>query len=101
MTPEQEEHLQGLKEKFIDLLDAKYRHGQKEHGGNLWLKPGMIDLLMEEVLDFYVYAMTLKEQIDEVNKAISKNGITITLEEFLRVMSPQNKELDKANANTQ
>lgn len=62
MTPDQEKHLQRIKDKFLAEVDKKYRNGQREHGGNLWLKPGMLDMALEEVIDLAVYLYTLKEQ---------------------------------------
>lgn len=64
MTPEQEEHLQQVKADFIRDVDAKYRKGQAEHGGDLWKKPGVLEMLMDECVDFYVYAHVLREQRD-------------------------------------
>ncbi len=64
MTPEQEEHLTNIKMDFLEAVDAKYRAGQAEHGGDLWKKPGVLEMLMEECIDFYVYAHVLKEQRD-------------------------------------
>jgi hypothetical protein len=64
MTPEQEDHLQRVKDQFIEAVDAKYRAGQKEHGGNLWMKPGVLEMLMDECVDLWVYAQVLKEQRD-------------------------------------
>lgn len=82
MTPEQEQHLERVKARFALAADHKYRAGQKEHGGNLWLKPGMVDMLLEEAIDFYIYLATLKEQI-ETN-------------DLNNVIKPQNKEMDMA-----
>ncbi len=67
MTPEQEAHLEQVKADFLIAVDAKYRKGQAEHGGNLWKKPGVLEMLMEECVDFYVYAHVLKEQRDTPN----------------------------------
>jgi hypothetical protein len=65
MTPEQEKHLQSIKDKFCADVDKKYRKGQIEHGGNLWLKEGMLEMAMEEITDLYVYMQTLKQQLNE------------------------------------
>lgn len=65
MTPEQEAHLQLIKDSFVSAVDKKYRHGQQEHGGDLWLKKGLIDMAIEEALDQVVYLVSLKKQIDE------------------------------------
>ena len=61
MTAEQEAHLAEIKARFVRDLDAKYRKGQQEHGGNLWLKPGLVDMALEEVLDLAVYLYTLRD----------------------------------------
>lgn len=66
MTQEQEQHLQSIKDWFTTEVDKKYRAGQKEHGGDLWLKSGIIDMAIEEVLDMAVYLTTLKSQIAQI-----------------------------------
>ena len=64
MTQEQEEHLAQVKRGFLAAVDEKYRKGQAEHGGDLWKKPGVLEMLMDECVDFYVYAFVLKQQRD-------------------------------------
>lgn len=66
MTPEQERHLSEIKGRIADGIDAKYRKGQAEHGGNLWKKPGIFPMLKDEVRDFVVYADTLEAQLRKV-----------------------------------
>lgn len=63
MTHDHEAHLQRILGAVTRDIDAKYRKGQVEHGGNLWLKPGMLDNAIEEVLDLAVYLYTLREQL--------------------------------------
>jgi hypothetical protein len=70
VSPEQEAHLAGIKQGFCVQVDAKYRRGQQEHGGNLWVKPGLFPMLTEETLDFVVYAKTLEQQLRDVLKHI-------------------------------
>ena len=65
MEIKQEQHLQRIKDEFTSLVDAKYRAGQKEHGGTLLEKEGLLDMGIEEVLDLAVYLLTLKEQLNE------------------------------------
>jgi hypothetical protein len=65
MTNDQEKHLENIKYDFLKAVDTKYRKGQKEHGGNLWKKPGVLEMLMDECVDFYVYAHVLKQQRDD------------------------------------
>lgn len=64
MTQEQEKHLDDIKYAFVKAVDAKYRAGQAEHGGDLWKKPGVLEMLMDECVDFFVYAQVLKQQRD-------------------------------------
>lgn len=62
LTTAQAAHLQRVKDAVGRDLDAKYRKGQIEHGGNLWQKPGMLDQAIAEVLDLAIYLYTMKEQ---------------------------------------
>lgn len=64
MTDEQEAHLARIKARFLRDVDAKYRKGQAEHGGDLLEKPRLIDMALEEVLDLAVYLYTLKEVLE-------------------------------------
>lgn len=66
MNDEQEAHLGGIKDRFCAGVDAKYRKGQLEHGGDLWRKPGLFPMLKDETHDFIVYADTLEAQLREV-----------------------------------
>jgi hypothetical protein len=62
MTAEHEAHLARIKDKLTKDIDAKYRAGQEEHGGEIWTKPGMLEHAYAEVLDLAVYILTLMEQ---------------------------------------
>jgi len=64
MTLDQENHLSEVKREFLKAVDEKYRKGQAEHGGDLWKKPGVLEMLMDECVDFWVYAYVLKQQRD-------------------------------------
>lgn len=88
MTQEQEEHLQSVKDKFCQDLDKKYRAGQKEHGGNLWDKEGLLDFAIEEVLDLAVYLYTLKAQVMDQLAEFIKAGT-----ELVEAHAKENKEL--------
>lgn len=75
MTPEHEAHLAHLKAVIAADIDAKYRAGQIEHGGNIWEKPGMLDHAIEEVLDMAVYLYTLRDQLrDREPEAVGAHG---------------------------
>ena len=64
MTTQQEEHLEIIKIKFLNLVDTKYRKGQAEHGGNLFdSQPNyLLDNAIDEAIDMVVYLLTLKDQ---------------------------------------
>ncbi len=71
MDDEHEAHLQRILDRLDADLAAKYEAGQREHGGNLWEKPGMLEHAIEEVLDLAVYLYTLLEQRE---RGLKPNG---------------------------
>ncbi len=54
-----------IKARAANLLDAKYRMGQEEHGSNLWQLKIMPELL-NEIIDMVAYGLTIEEHIEEV-----------------------------------
>jgi len=88
MTEEQEKHLSQVKEWFLQQVDAKYRRGQAEHGGNLWLKP-VLPMLVEEVIDLSVYVQTLQLQVlhahNDLQNAIASKDWTAVAEVLSRL----------------
>lgn len=63
MTLHQEQHLQQIKDQFNSLVDAKFRKGAVEHGGDILLDPPLltlIDLALEEAIDQVTYLLTLR-----------------------------------------
>lgn len=66
MTPEQEAHLQRIKDQFLALADNKFRRGAKEHGGDLeYMQPfHLLDNAIEEAIDQVVYLLTLREVLN-------------------------------------
>ena len=69
MTSLQERHLASIQEAFLGQSGAKYAAGQKEHGGNLWEKPGQLDGLVDELVDGFAYAKTLRDQLRQIKQA--------------------------------
>lgn len=65
MSAEQEQHLLDIKDYFLTVVDPKYRKGQAEHGGTLLNKSclWLIDESIKEVVDQFVYLVTLKQQL--------------------------------------
>ena len=76
MTPMREKHLERIKERASQLMDAKYRAGQSEHGGNLWRKKML------------GYVLTLEEQIEEVKNLCVVKDIkpAVALERIRRIL---------------
>ena len=65
MTEQQQQHLERMMARFTHALADKYTAGQREHGGNVWLKRGMLREAKAEVLDLWVYLDTLEQQLEE------------------------------------
>ena len=67
MKPQAELHLQRIKNQFIELVDAKYRKGQEEHGGLLTelTSETLCDHAIEEAIDQVVYLLSLKDKLEE------------------------------------
>lgn len=75
MTEKHEEHLEEIKTKMIGLIDAKYRAGQEEHGGNLWEHPQLLEEGLNEVVDLAVYLLTLQSQISKLKERFNVEKI--------------------------
>jgi hypothetical protein len=65
VTPQQEAHLAGIKARFTELVDAKYRKGQLEHGGDLFTNDSLdlCDRALDEAIDQVVYLLTLRNNL--------------------------------------
>lgn len=65
MNSAQEAHLARVKTDFALIVDAKYRAGAAEHGGELLALPNssILDLAIEEAIDQVVYLLSLKEKM--------------------------------------
>ncbi len=69
MTPAQETHLRDIKSSFESAVDKKYRNGQAEHGGNLWDRNVLYDM-MQEAVDQVTYAHTAIERDNKLRLII-------------------------------
>ena len=78
MRAEQEAHLAFLKEVLVAKLDAKYRKGAKEHKGDLQnLTPVQLNQeLNDELIDAFVYCLTLLDKIIELQNDRDNRGST-------------------------
>jgi hypothetical protein len=65
MNKNQEDHLESIKKEFSKLVDPKYRKGQQEHGGNMWMMSPeqLLNCAIEEAIDQVVYLVTLRQQL--------------------------------------
>lgn len=86
MNHEQEAHLSGIKTRLCAGLDDKYRKGQKEHGGDLWKKPGLFPMLKDETKDFVVYADTLEQQLRDVLSLLTRGEADIAVERLRGIL---------------
>jgi hypothetical protein len=66
MTPEQQQHLDTLCAQIVSGVSEKYEAGQREHGGDLWKKRGMLRAAIDEANDLQVYLRTLLQQLDRL-----------------------------------
>jgi hypothetical protein len=74
MTPEQETHLQEIKDSFCLESDDKYRHGAQTHGGELQEMPALqlVDESLAEAIDAYVYLKTLRPKVEELTAEVAR-----------------------------
>ena len=70
MTSEQDNHVIGIVQRLVSGVTDKYEAGQKEHGGNLWKKSGIIRNIHNETFDFAVYVDVLKQQLQMVQSLL-------------------------------
>lgn len=65
MTEAHEMHLEQIKLASCDLLDKKYRAGQKAHGGSLWTMPAakQVESAIEEATDQITYLLSLRQNM--------------------------------------
>lgn len=77
MDQEHEEHLGQLLESVLIQMDAKYRKGQDEHGGNLWQKNplGLHKESINEAIDQFVYMETTYTQWKDFLELVVKHPI--------------------------
>lgn len=67
MTQKHVDHMYSLILEFGEEVKRKYPAGQREHGGNLWKKKGLIDMAIDEAVDQVVYLLTLRKQMEDAD----------------------------------
>lgn len=70
ITQEHEEHIEEIREEFIIAMTSKYYNGVKEHGGHLKNMSALdlIDNALDEAIDQYVYLITLKAKVKDLEE---------------------------------
>jgi hypothetical protein len=63
LTPLHEAHRERIIAAFTKDFRAKYDAGQREHGGNLWENPALLDESIKEAIDLVCYLYSLREQL--------------------------------------
>lgn len=58
----QQAHLEQIRADFALRLTTKYVLGALQHGGKVWRKPDILDMLTDELVDAYVYSYSAKQQ---------------------------------------
>ena len=66
ITPQQERHLERIKDMAAARIDMKYRRGAVFHGGYLLAEASamLLEAAIDEATDQLVYLLTLRERIE-------------------------------------
>lgn len=66
MTLAQELHLRRVKDDFLAKVDAKYRRGAQEHGGEMldYTLRQLLEFALEEAIDQVTYLQTAIEKLE-------------------------------------
>lgn len=75
MTQEQYESMESALNRFQSMASAKYKEGQKEHGGNLWEKECLMDEIEKEIIDQWFYIQAVKQKLKKIRSEIRKCAI--------------------------
>ena len=98
MNAAQEAHLAAIQHRVKERLDRKYRIGQKEHGGNLFDKPALLNL-SEEVTDLVTYLHTVEDHVVEAQgivadiKGLWQHGNLATARDLLDLLDSKLRDL--------
>jgi hypothetical protein len=75
MTPDKKLHVSQCVKRVSDLQIRKYIAGQKEHGGKMWKKTGLLHASLEEIADLANYLPTVEQQLLKAIKFIKAGKI--------------------------
>lgn len=65
MNGAQERHLADIKDQFATQVDAKYRRGAAEHGGELldYTPLVLVGFALDEAIDQVVYLLSIRDKL--------------------------------------
>jgi len=72
-----EEHATYVGEVVSAEMRQKYLAGQREHGGQIWQKPRMVEHAIEEMLDLGVYLVVMRDQLQALAADMDATGQTV------------------------
>ena len=70
MEAHKKAHVAHCVKRLSDLQNKKYVSGQKEHGGQMWKKTGLLHAALEEVADLANYLPTIELQVHKAVKLL-------------------------------
>jgi len=70
MDQSHEEHLERILHDNAEDTAIKYRVGDADHGGRLWVKSGIVKNIRQEATDLSVYTHVLGEQLKHVENLL-------------------------------
>ena len=74
MGPDNTAHMERILARFSADFRAKYEAGQREHGGEMWRKDGMLLHALGELQDLVAYLYTLVEQEEIIDRRVGRVG---------------------------
>jgi hypothetical protein len=87
MNEVQEQHLCNINGEFSVALRDKYTRGQKEHGGNLWERPKVMNELYKELVDAVTYLHCARENVRDIRDHVTNARTFLAEGNYYRVES--------------
>lgn len=79
MNKAQKAHMAEIISAQANKIMKKYPKGQREHKGNIWEKPGMLNNADEEVTDLITYLHVIRQQIELAINFLKKGRLAFAL----------------------
>lgn len=81
-------HARALARRASAHLRERYAAGQREHGGWLWAKAGVLAHATDEAIDLVVYLATLRAQLAAIADALRRGEVEEALAALEAVLGP-------------